>query len=170
MRGNGLVERRNGAVQSDIDFAALGRSLWLKRRWIFIPAVIVALLTIVAVYLVTPRYRSEGRILIEGRENAFLRPEAEKSQQDRTIVDPEAVTSQVQILTSRDLAQQVIRKLKLGDRPEFDPVVNGASLSQVLLSLVGLAKDPFRMSPEERVLQSYFDRLSVVPVEKSRVI
>jgi uncharacterized protein involved in exopolysaccharide biosynthesis/Mrp family chromosome partitioning ATPase len=170
MRVSGVGESSSGAVRNDIDFAAIGRALWLKRRWVIIPALVVAMLATVAVNLVSPRYRSEGRILIEGRENAFLRPEAEKSQQDRTVVDPEAVTSQVQILTSRDLAVQVIRKLKLGDKPEFDPVVGGGSFANAVLSLIGLAKDPFRMSPEERVLQSYFDRLSVVPVEKSRVI
>ncbi len=156
-------------IRADIDFAALGSALWRKRRWIFVPALLVAAMSLVAVNVVTPKYRSESRILIEGRENAFLRPEAEKAM-DRTLIDQEAVASQVQILMSRDLAAQVIRELKLGDKPEFDPVVNGAPISGVLLSLFGLAKDPLRMSPEERVLQSYFDRLSVVPVDKSRVI
>src|SRR5207248_6682589 len=33
-----------------------------------------------------------------------------------------------------------------------------------------LAKDPLRMSAEERVLESYYDRLTVYPVDKSRVI
>lgn len=156
--------------QGDIDFAALGRALWLKRKWLIGPAVIAAVLSIVAVNVVTPRYKSETRILIEGRENAFLRPEAEKALLDRTQVDQEAVASQVQILMSRDLASQVIRTLKLGERPEFDPVVKGVSPVTVLLSLFGLAKDPLKMTPEERVLQSYFDRLAVTPVEKSRVI
>jgi uncharacterized protein involved in exopolysaccharide biosynthesis/Mrp family chromosome partitioning ATPase len=156
--------------QGDIDFAALGRALWAKRRWLIGPAVIAAALSIVAVNVVTPRYKSETRILIEGRENAFLRPEAEKALLDRTQVDQEAVASQVQILMSRDLASQVIHTLKLGERPEFDPVVKGVSPVTVLLSLFGLAKDPLRMTPEERVLQSYFDRLAVTPVEKSRVI
>src|SRR5205814_1567981 len=33
-----------------------------------------------------------------------------------------------------------------------------------------LAKDPLSMTPEERVLESYFERLTVFPVDKSRVI
>ena len=37
----------------------------------------------VAVNLMTPRYKSEARVLVEGRENIFLRPEAEKTH-DRT--------------------------------------------------------------------------------------
>src|ERR1044072_8489741 len=38
------------------------------------------------------------------------------------------------------------------------------------LGFLGLAKDPLRMTPEERVLEAYFERLSVFPVDKSRVI
>ena len=45
-----------------------------------------------------------------------------------TTVDQEAVTSQVQLILSRDLARDVIKKLKLGDLPEFDPVLRGPSL------------------------------------------
>ncbi len=167
----GDVDTRDNAPydDSDIDLASLGRALWQRKRWILIPAAIVAIASIVAVNVVSPRYKSEARVLIEGRENAFLRPEAEKSM-DRTLVDQEAVASQVQILTSRDLAQQVINSLKLSQLPEFDPVLQGASLPTTILSLFGLAKDPLRMTPEERVLQSFFERLNVLPVDKSRVI
>ena len=75
------------------------------------PAIAVAALTFVGVNLITPRYKSEARILIEGRENVFLRPEAEKGaiERDRTV-DQEAVTSQVQLALSRDLARQVIKR------------------------------------------------------------
>ena len=33
----------------------------------------------VGVNLITPHYKSEARILVEGRENIFFRPEAEKA-------------------------------------------------------------------------------------------
>ncbi len=39
-----------------------------------------------------------------------------------------------------------------------------------MFGLFGLAKDPLSMTPEERVLQAYYDRLSVFPIEKSRII
>ena len=38
------------------------------------------------------------------------------------------------------------------------------------LGFLGLAKDPLSMTPEERVLESYYERLTVFPVDKSRVI
>ena len=39
-----------------------------------------------------------------------------------------------------------------------------------MLGLLGFAKDPLSMTPEQRVLQAYYDRLSVFPIEKSRII
>ncbi|HMK80819.1 MAG TPA: exopolysaccharide transport family protein, partial [Xanthobacteraceae bacterium] len=117
----------------------------------------------------TPRYKSEARALIEGHENVFLRPEAEK-RADRAVVDQEAVSSRVQLVLSRDVARQVIRQLKLGELPEFDPLLRGVSPVAHLLQVVGVAKDPLRMTAEERVLDRYYDRLNVYPVDKSRVI
>ncbi len=39
-----------------------------------------------------------------------------------------------------------------------------------MLGTLGLIKNPLSMTPEERVLEAYYDRLNVYPVEKSRVI
>src|SRR5713226_7639165 len=154
----------------ELDVRGLGRTLWARRWRVFAPALAVAVLASVAVNLMTPKYKSEARILIEGRENVFLRPEAEKpGERDQALVDQEAVTSKVQLALSRDLARQVIRQLKLGELAEFDPVLPGINPIAQVLQLVGVAKDPLRMTPEERVLDAYYDRLNVYPVDKSRV-
>jgi succinoglycan biosynthesis transport protein ExoP len=158
------------ASSGEMDFASLGRRLWAKRWRIIIPGILAGVLAIVAVNAITPKYKSDARVLIEGRENIFLRPEADKINNDRLPVDMEALSSQVQILQSRDLALQVIRQLKLTDKPEFDSALKGVSTTSVLMSLIGLGRDALRMTPEERTLEVYFQRLAVVPVEKSRVI
>src|SRR2546430_5880228 len=168
----GRVAVMNDAARDgELDLGAVGRALVRKKWWVLGPALAVAALTFVGVNLITPKYKSEARIIIEGRENVFFRPEAEKgaSERDRTV-DQEAVTSQVQLALSRDLARQVIRDLKLGERPEFDSTLRGVSLMRYSLGFLGLAKDPLSMTPEERVLESYFERLAVFPVDKSRVI
>jgi succinoglycan biosynthesis transport protein ExoP len=157
-------------AESELDLRALGRALWRKRWWIIVPTLLAATLAFIAVELITPKYKSEARVLFEGRENVFLRPEAEKSPIDRGTVDPEAVASQVQLVLSRELANDVINQLQLGDLPEFDPLRGPPSLLRTLMATFGLAKDPTRMTPQERVLDSYYDRLNVYPVEKSRVI
>src|ERR1700731_2977016 len=157
------------AVAGDLDLRVLGQALLRKRVWIIVPTVLAAVLSIAAVNLVTPRYKSEARILIDGRENVFLRPNGERND-ERTALDVEAVTSQVQLLLSRDLAREIIKKNKLAERPEFDPVLKGVSPLKSLLALFGIGRDPFSLTPEERVLDAYFDRFTAYAVDKSRVI
>src|SRR3954454_13607707 len=164
------VSRPVAALESgDLDLRALGHALMRKRRWIVVPTLLALVLSVAAVNLVTPRYKSEARILIDGRENVFLRPNGERNE-ERTALDAEAVTSQVQLLQSRDLAREIIKKNKLAERPEFDPVLQGFSPLKSLLALVGIGRDPFSLTPEERVLEAYYERFTAYAVDKSRVI
>src|SRR3979409_1469480 len=156
-------------VSGDLDLHALGQALLRKRGWIIAPTLLAAVLSIAAVNLVTPRYKSEARILIDGRENVFLRPNGERNE-ERAGLDAEAVTSQVQLLLSRDLAREIIKKNHLGERPEFDPVLRGPSPLKTLLALFGIGRDPFSLTPEERVLDAYYERFTAYAVDKSRVI
>ena len=158
-----------GSQVGDIDLRALGEAIARKRRWIILPTLLALALSVAAVNLITPRYKSEARILIEGRENVFLRPSGERNE-ERPAVDAEAVTSQVQLVLSRDLAREIIKKNKLAELPEFDPVLHGLSPLKSLLALFGIGRDPFSMTPEERVLDAYFDRLTAYALDKSRVI
>jgi len=159
------------ARDGELDLGAVGRALARKKWWMLGPALAIAALTFVGVNLITPKFRSEARVLIEGRENVFFRPVAEQNSVDRErTVDQEAVTSQVQLALSRDLARQVVKQLKLGELPEFDSTLRGVSLMRYSLGFLGLAKDPLSMTPEERVLEAYYERLTVFQVDKSRVI
>src|SRR5580692_5764334 len=153
----------------ELDFVAIGQALSRKRNWIVIPTVLAAVLSITAVNMITPRYKSEVRILIDGRENVFLRPNAERND-DRNALDAEAVTSQVQLLQSRDLAREVIKKNRLAELPEFDPVLRGFSPLKSLLALIGIGRDPISLTPEERVLDAYYERFTAYAVDKSRVV
>jgi polysaccharide biosynthesis transport protein len=158
------------AAVEELDLGALGRALWRRKVTIIGSTLAAAAIAFLAVSLITPRYKSESRVLIETRENIFLRPEADKTIEAGATVDQEAVASQVQLILSRDLARDIIEKLKLGERPEFDPVLHGPSLMKTLLGLVGIARDPMSMTPEERVLKSFQERLNAFQAEKSRVI
>lgn len=159
------------AIETDreLDLQALGIALWRRKWLILVPTLLAAAVTFFAVGLITPKYRSEAKIAIEGRENVFLRPEAEKSI-DRAAADQEAIATQVQVIQSRDIARQVIRELKLTESPEFDPVRKGVSPVGAFLSALGVARDKLKTTPEERAMEVYFERLSVSAVERSRVI
>src|SRR6476660_2413641 len=119
----------NDGRDGELDLGAVGRALARKKWWVLGPALAVAALTFVGVNLITPKFKSEASVLIEGRENVFVRPVAEQNsmERDRTV-DQEAVTSQVQLALSRDLARQVIKQLKLGELAEFDSTLRGVSL------------------------------------------
>jgi len=153
----------------DIDVRQIGQALARRKHLIIAPTLLALVVSLAIVNLITPRYKSEARILIDGRENIFLRPTGERDEQ-RSALDPEAVTSQVQLLLSRELALDVIKKNKLAERPEFDPVLKGINPLKSLLALIGIGRDPFAMTPEERVLNAYYDRLTAYAVDKSRVM
>ena len=144
----------------------LGRALWAKKTKIIGFTLLVTALALVVVNVITPRYRSETRILLEAKENVFLRAEADKVA-DRTVVDPESVTSQTQVLLSRDLAREVIRKEGLKENPEFN---SSGGILKTLMGLIGLGRGPSDMSAEERTLEAFYSRLNVFAVDKSRVI
>src|SRR3981189_3581319 len=163
------ADRPAASESGDLDLRALGQALLRSRGWIIVPTLLAAVLLVAAVNMIAPRYKSEARILIDGRENIFLRPNGERNE-ERNALDAEAVTSQVQLLLSRDLAREIIRKNKLAERPEFDPVLQGISPVKSLLTLFGIGRDPFSLTPEERVLDAYFDRFTAYAVDKSRVI
>jgi len=150
------------------DMRALGRLLWQRKGRILGVTLACAAGAYVVVNAITPQYRAETRILLEARENVFLRAEADKNA-DRTTIDPEAVASQIQVVLSRDLARKVIGAEKLADNPEFDPDANKSPL-QALFGALGLGRDRSGMSREERTMEVYYDHLSVQAIEKSRVI
>jgi uncharacterized protein involved in exopolysaccharide biosynthesis/Mrp family chromosome partitioning ATPase len=155
------------AADGEADMRGLGRALWQKRTRILGFTIIAAAGAFVVVNAITPRYLSESRLLLEARENVFLRAEADKNNGDRNTIDPEAVTSQIQLVLSRDLARKVMQAENLSANPEFDPP---ASPLQGVLNLFGVGRDPSTLSREERTLETYYTRLSVSSVERSRVI
>jgi uncharacterized protein involved in exopolysaccharide biosynthesis/Mrp family chromosome partitioning ATPase len=154
------------AATGEPDLRGLGRVLWQKKTTIITITLVAAGLAFVVVNAITPRYRSESRVLLEARQNVFLRAEADKSA-DRSTIDPEAVTSQAQLIMSRDLAREVINKEKLTENPEFD---SGAGGLRAILGLIGIGRDPSAMTKEERTLEAFYDRLNVSAIDKSRVI
>ena len=154
------------AADGEPDMRGLGQVLWQKRGRILGATLICAAAAFVVANVITPQFRSEARLLLDSRENVFLRADADKNS-DRSAMDAEAVTSQTQLVLSRDLAREVIEKEKLADKNEFNPT---STVLRTILGLFGLARDPGSMTREERTLEAYYERLNVFAIEKSRVI
>jgi len=159
----------SGPADEEMNLGTIARAIWRRKGSIIGPTLLITAAAFIAVSLMTPRYKSEARVLVEGRENIFLRPEAEKAMTDRGTIDAETVTSQVQLILSRDLAREVIKDLNLTESPEFNAALKEFSPLQFLRT-IGILKDPMSMALEERVLAAYYDRLTAFAIDKSRVI
>src|SRR4051794_1403138 len=110
------IAPRPAPVESgDIDLHALGAALARKRGWIIVPTVLALVTSVAIVNLITPRYKSESRILIDGRENVFLRPNSDRAE-ERQALDAEAVTSQGRLLRSGELPGELLEKKKIAAR------------------------------------------------------
>ena len=157
------------AYDAEPDLRGLGRILWQKKTRILGRTLLAGGVAFLVVNAITPRFQSESRFCSKrARTCSCVRKPTRTG--DRTTIDPEAVTSQIQLVLSRDLAREVIKKEKLADNPEFDPSNNGMAVVRSILGMIGIGRDPSTMSPEERTLEAYYDRLNVYAVEKSRVI
>jgi succinoglycan biosynthesis transport protein ExoP len=168
---NGVVAgtSANYVGNEEIDIGGVGRAI-SRRLWlILLIAFICAALMTAFVNLVKPRYTAEARLLLENQESYFTRPE-KSSTGDFSTMDPEGGTSQVQIVTSRDVGRRVIRELKLQGNPEFDPAVESTGPVSRVAILLGLKRDPTRLSPEDRILEVYLEKLTAFSPPKTRVI
>lgn len=159
------------ATADDIDIAALGRAVWARRGLVAGLALIAGVLTYVILSMMTPLYTSEARILINNEETSFTRPANTTTlEQAPAKPDPEAVASQVQVLLSRDLALEVVKKLKLEDNPEFNKPGGLLAPVKQFLTAVGVKRAPTEDELNERVLDNFFRMLSVYQISSSRVI
>ncbi|MDA7948313.1 MAG: GumC family protein [Hyphomicrobiaceae bacterium] len=167
-----MYQSATPAVSDDIEIAALLRAISRRKLAIAVLAITAGVLTYVALSFVTPLYSSQARIIIEREDNSFTRPTASATSpsNESQLMDKEAVSSQVQVLLSRDLAKSVVKELKLDEDPEFNKDVGRWAFTRLLSGIFSSQS----MSPgealQERVVDAFLDRLSVYQVEGSRVI
>ncbi|HVB89630.1 MAG TPA: exopolysaccharide transport family protein [Beijerinckiaceae bacterium] len=150
----------------DLDLRALGGALKRKRAWIAGVTLLAFIGALVFVLAVKPRYTADSQVLLENQENFLTKPD--NMVNPAQAPDAEAVASQIQLVTSRDLARKAIDALRLKNDPEFNPP--GGGLLARLAVLVGLERPASATSEEDHVLKNYYDRLTVFQIMKSRVL
>ncbi len=143
----------------------------MRQRWraVALPTLAACIGATIFVQVVAPRYTGETKVLLESRDSALTRPSQDRTEQTLPI-DEQAVASQAQVVMSRDLAREAIRRLKLVGNPEFDPLVDGVGPVRKVLMALGLVPNAMEGDPADRVLERYFDHLSVYPAGKSRIL
>jgi uncharacterized protein involved in exopolysaccharide biosynthesis len=156
------------ATDVEIDFKALLAALRRQLRYLIVFVLLVAGGTYGLLMQLAPVYKSETTLLITSGESSLTAP-AQSAADSATALDLQAITSQVQLIRSRDLALAVVHKLDLLHKTEFDPKANPSVLTRLMRAL-HLAKPDSEVVTEDRVLDAYYDKLSVYAVDNSRVI
>jgi uncharacterized protein involved in exopolysaccharide biosynthesis/Mrp family chromosome partitioning ATPase len=158
-------------ARDDFDLGSIGRAIRANARPIIGLTLLALIASFLYVSLVTPRYTGEAAILLETGENFYTRPGSERDPAAQPApIDDQAVQSQVLLLSSRAMSIDAIRRLNLVGNPEFDPLAGPPQPWMRLLILAGLVENPANLSPEDRVLDKFSDRLRVFPARGSRVI
>ncbi|MCB9999428.1 MAG: GumC family protein [Methylobacteriaceae bacterium] len=153
---------------AEIDLGGIGHALWANRKWVAGAAIVALCASTAFVNIVKPRYTAETRVLLE-LQSSFMPGEDSKTESAGTL-DPEAVGSQIQLVTSRDVARRAIKQIGLLGNSEFDPMSSGMGALSRILVLLGLKRDPSQMSPEDRVFENYYEKLQVFSPTKTRVL
>lgn len=157
-----------GHQDVDIDLGQLVRAVWARRLKVVAITVLGAGVAFTGAKIMSPKYRSETRILIEPRAPAFANAQTNDAGTS-PLLDELNIASQVQLLQSADLIKQVINTQRLYELPEFDVTSNRSALGDILVAL-HLKKSPLENPPEERVIDAFTERLQVYQVPGSRVI
>ena len=147
-----------------IDLGVILRALWRARLRILLITLGAAIASAIGLSLVTPSYKSDARVVIETRDMP-VGQQARQSEAERAMLDEQGIGSQVQLLSSRDVARRVIASMKLTEDSEF----TSPNPLRLVLGLVGLGRDG-GSSSEEKVLETFTEHLQVFQVEKTRVI
>ncbi|MDA8870247.1 Wzz/FepE/Etk N-terminal domain-containing protein [Rhizobiaceae bacterium] len=152
----------------DVDLGAMFQALWRAKGKLLLAAIIMTALVFLLLQVMSPRYRSEARILVRASDSVLSAPDAGANQAN-SFDDP-GIASQVQLLQSRDIARRVIAdpELNLMSNPEFETGLE-SSLVGNLLEMAGLSNSA-GVSPEDRVLDSFYSKLKVFQADNARVL
>lgn len=153
---------------ADIDVARLFAAVWERRIAVLSLVLIISAAAFVISSFIAPRYLGETRILIENREPVFSESTPRDTGQAQ-FLDERGIASQVEIINSTDLIKAVAAKLDLADQPEFSSAAHPSMLTSIMVPL-GLSQDPYDSPPEERLIDTFRQHLTVYQVSNSRVI
>jgi uncharacterized protein involved in exopolysaccharide biosynthesis len=142
----------------------------IARRWLAI-ALFTAACAFASYWFVNnakPVYTADAQVLIENQDSPFARVGQDRNQP--AALTERDVTSQVEVVRSRDLALRIIQDLKLTEIAEFDPMKSGIGTIGRLMISFGFKADPATMTVEQRAIQHYYSQLTVFAVPLSSVI
>jgi polysaccharide biosynthesis transport protein len=157
------------SAEQKLELLEYWRSI-VKRKWAILGlAFIVAVLASVVAYALTPIYKSTATVLIEaGKAKVLSIEEVYSAGQQR-----EHYQTQVEILKSREVAERVVKVLKLHEHREFDPRQASAGWRQRISQTLGMgeAKDQWTEAEAiESATKAVMADTAVDPVRLSQLV
>src|SRR5688572_9870234 len=144
------------------------RSIYKRKWWILLLALLFAIAAMVSVSFMTPIYRATATLMVEQNRARIVSVEEVYS---GVSANREHYQTQMEILRSPALAAKVIDSLKLATHPEFDPRQQKPGLLQTYLSAPSATQKDWT---EERlqavVLNDFLSRVSVEPARFSQIV
>ena len=174
---------QNVMAADHMDLSELLSTIRYQKKWIFLVLLLGTLLTIFVVSLIETKYTSQSSVL--------LNPETQQNQ-GQTIknlaksvtLDIGFVLTEIEILKSRGLIQNVIEKLSLQDDPEFNLSLNqkADAMGEVALkeNKIGAFKqnlshdkiDFYIREKKEntKIINQLLDHINITPIVGSSVV
>lgn len=150
-----------------MDVRALFAALWARMLRILIVTAIILGATFAVLMVVPKLYESSSSLLVEDRTSVFTQSVGTGTAAAGSGISIDAlISSQIELVKSRDTLLAVIDSEKLRTEPEF----NGSTVNPLgmVMRLLGRSVEP--KSVDETVLQNLNDRLTVVRERDSAVI
>lgn len=151
-----------------MDVRALMGALWARLLRIIIVTALLLAATFVILMFVPKQYESSASLLVEDRSSTFTQAAGATTTTAAGggITIDALMSSQIELVKSRDTLMAVVDSEKLRSVPEF----NGSSVSPVTLLLRLVGRNPEPRSVDETVLQNLNERLTVIRERDSAVI
>lgn len=149
-----------------MDMGALVAAV-LSRGLRILLVTVLLLVAVAAILLFIPKsYESSASLLVEPRSNIYTRATMDVGSAGSSVNTEALMSSQIELIKSRDLLLEVVDSENLRSVPEFSNA--GFSPIGFVLRLVG--RGPEQRSVDETVLGNLADRMTVIRERDSAVI
>ncbi|MCR6672911.1 GumC family protein [Devosia ginsengisoli] len=156
------------AQDARIDVGAILRAILKRLPRIAIVTVALLAAAFVIVMFMPRLYESSASILVEPRSNIYFRSTNEQAPTS-SAGDAGVVSSQIELIKSRDTLLGVVDRLDLRSVPEFNGA-GGEGFSPLAIVSQLLGRRAAQVSIDELVLNALYERLSVTQERDSRLI
>ena len=165
--GSPVTSQINPHISEAIEMADVLRGV--ARRWAMVLGltVVACAMSVTFVTFAKNQYTSSAKVIVQNLATPYTRLQS----QDRadTRIEVRDVLSQVEVITSRDLADEVIDR-RISDKTRAMLSQSKRSLTDSILARIGLGSDGNKATERERAYASYDENLLVYPIQGSTVI